>query len=110
MMIGVARPTLDVNTESAWTTADICGMGSGNGTLFQNDNTRVWQGKQSYDTGDVLRLLLASDAGTLTVKKNGPLLGVAVTEVLMGDLCWAMSHCGGAGGSVRIRAVDPAEF
>jgi hypothetical protein len=57
----------------------------------------------------VLRLLLDSDAGTLTVKKNGTLLGVAVTSGLTGDLCWAMA-CFGDGDSVRIKAVDPAEF
>ena len=57
----------------------------------------------------MLRLLLDSDAGTLTVKKNGTLLGVAVTSGLTGDLCWAMSVFK-AGDSVRIKAVDPAEF
>ena len=57
----------------------------------------------------MLRLLLDSDAGTLTVKKNGALLGVAVTSGLTGDLCWAVSSCV-EGHSVRIKAVDPAEF
>jgi hypothetical protein len=57
----------------------------------------------------VLRLLLDSDAGTLTVKKNGTLLGVAVTSGLTGDLCWAVS-CRESGNSERIMAVDPAEF
>ena len=50
-----------------------------------------------------------SYAGTLTVKKNGTLLGVAVTSGLTGDLCWAMC-CYTAGESVRIKALDPAEF
>ena len=67
------------------------------------------QGQQGYGTGDVLRLLLDSDAGTLTVKKNGTLLGVAATSGLTGDLCWAVSCCY-EGNSVRIKAVDPAEF
>jgi hypothetical protein len=57
----------------------------------------------------VLRLLLDSDAGTLTVKKNGTLLGVAVPSGLTGDLCWAVSS-NSEGDSVRIKAVDPAEF
>jgi hypothetical protein len=35
---------------------------------------------------DVLRLLLDSDAGTLTVKKNGTMLGVAVTSGLTENL------------------------
>ena len=58
----------------------------------------------------MLRLLLDSDAGTLTVKKNGTLLGVAVTSGLTGDLCWAVSCDGENSDSVRIKAVDPAEF
>ena len=60
----------------------------------------------------MLRLLLDSDAGTLTVKKNGTLLGVAVTSGLTGDLCWAvvMWTDDDEEGSVRIKAVDPAEF
>jgi hypothetical protein len=57
----------------------------------------------------VLRLLLDSDAGTLTVKKNGTLLGVAVTTGLTGDLCWAVSMYG-TNISARIKVVDPAEF
>ena len=81
----------------------------GSGYLYHNDNPQHWQGMQGYDTGDVLRLLLDSDAGTLTVKKNGALLGVAVASGLTGDLCWAVS-CFAQGDSVRIKAVDPAEF
>ena len=63
-----------------------------------------------------MRLLLDSDAGTLTVKKNGILLGVAMTSGLTGDLCWAVSMWVDDDeddeqlGSVRIKAVDPAEF
>ena len=59
--------------------------------------------------GDVLRVLLDSDAGTLTVKENGTLLGVMVTQGLTVDICWMVS-CHAAGSSVRIKAVDPAEF
>ena len=63
------------------------------------------------DTGDVLRLLLDSDAGTLTVKKNGTLLGVAVPSGLTGDLCWMVScFRDSIGDSVRIKALDPTEF
>ena len=57
----------------------------------------------------MLRLLLDSDAGTLTVKKNCALLGVAVTEGLTGDLCWGVS-ISGSGAAFRIRAVDPEDF
>jgi hypothetical protein len=108
-MIGVGRPTLDVNAGSAWTTAAFWGVLSDGGSLFHNHDDQNWQGMQGYDEGDVLRLLLDSDAGTLTIKKNGALLGVAVTSGLTGDLCWAMSSTE-HGDSVRIKALDPTEF
>jgi hypothetical protein len=109
MMISVGRPTLDPNAAVAYETADFWGISSHSGSIFHNDNVQHWQGQQGYDEGDVLRLLLDSDAGTLTVKKNGTLLGVAVTSGLTGDLCWAVSTAK-AGESVRIKAVDPADF
>jgi hypothetical protein len=109
MMIGVGRPTLDPNTAEAYETAGFWGMYSYDGQLLHNGTCQGWEGMQGYDTGDVLRLLLDSDAGTLTVKKNGSLLGVAVTSGLTGDLCWAVS-CWSTSDSVRIKALDPAEF
>jgi hypothetical protein len=112
IMIGVGRPTLDPNVADAWRIADFWGVNSYDGQLIHNSGphkSQDWQGMQPFCTGDVLRLLLDSDAGTLTVKKNGALLGVAVTSGLTGDLCWAVS-CYGAGESVRIKALDPAEF
>jgi hypothetical protein len=108
MLIGVARPTLDPNDEGAWCTAAFWGLGNNSGKLFHNSDAQDWQGMQGYRTGDVLRLLLDSDAGTLTVKKNDTLLGVAATSGLTGDLCWAV--CCHPGDSVRIKALDPAEF
>ena len=98
-----------MNAVSAWTTADFWGLLSYDGSLYHNRDAHEWQGRHGYATGDVLRLLLDSDAGTLTMKKNGTLLGVAVTEGLTGDICWAVA-CNRPGGSVRIKAVDPAEF
>ena len=89
MMIGVARPTVDVSAQTAYNSAGFWGMYSNSGMLFRAATGHLWQGKHGYAAGDVLRLLLDSDAGTLTVKKNGPLLGVAVTQGLKGDLCWA---------------------
>jgi hypothetical protein len=109
MMIGVGRPTLDPSEENLWHTAHFWGIYSNGGRLYHDSGAQDWEGMQDYDTGDVLRLLLDSDAGTLTVKKNGTLLGVAVPSGLTGDLCWAMC-CHGVGNSVRIKALDPAEF
>eukprot|EP01043_Picozoa_sp_COSAG02_P012439 COSAG02_NODE_479_length_21477_cov_49.737674_13_plen_286_part_00 len=111
MMIGVGRPTLDPNAESAYLNADFWGLRSTDGTLFHNGNAYECYGRQGYGTGDVLRVLLDSDAGTLTTKKNGTLLNVAVPSGLTGDLCWAVAFgSNGAGSSVRIKALDPAEF
>ena len=70
-------------------------------------------------------MTLDSDAGTLTVKKNGTLLGAMVASGLTGDICWAVSMWidgvedldsdeeeeeEDGHGSVRIKALDPAEF
>jgi hypothetical protein len=68
-------------------------------------------------------MTLDSDAGTLTVKKNGTLLGAMVASGLTGDICWAVSmwidgvedldegvEDEDGHGSVRIKALDPAEF
>jgi hypothetical protein len=46
---------------------------------------------------------------TRSAKKNGALLGVAVTSGLTGDLCWAVL-LGDSDASMRTKAVDPAEF
>ena len=51
-----------------------------------------------------------SDAGNLTVKRNGTLVGVTVASGLTGDLCWAMSGSAHNGHAVRIKAVDPDDF
>ena len=55
----------------------------------------------------MIGLLLDCDAGTLTVKKNGKRLGVAVTG-LTGELCWAVCICEDA--SVAIASADPGAF
>ena len=114
-LIGVGRPTLDPGARNAYENADFWGIAGFDGEHYHNDNGgQDWQGQQRYGTGDVLRLLLDSDAGTLTVKKNGILLGVAVTSGLTGDLCWAVAmepdEYDEEQGSVRIKALDPAEF
>ena len=105
-MIGVARPTLDPNTVTAYNTEFFWGIHSGN----NDGDGQDWEGMEEYGEGDVLRMLLDSDAGTLTVKKNGTLLGVAVTNGLTGDLCWAVATGFASGSSVRIKALDPAEY
>jgi hypothetical protein len=127
MLIGVGRPMLDPSVAGAWRTADFWGMRSNlDGELHHGgrEGGGEWQGQQGYGEGDVLRLLLDSDAGTLTVKKNGTLLGAMVASGLTGDICWAVSMWidgvedldsdeeeeEDGHGSVRIKALDPAEF
>jgi hypothetical protein len=57
---------------------------------------------QPFGVGDRLGLLLDTDAGSLTVYKNGVQLGTAVPDGLEGmdDLCWA-AVLGRRGESVR---------
>lgn len=120
ILIGVARPTLDVHEEEvhATTTDAFWGMDGEDGTVWDGSSFVTARGHGGWTEGfgcnDVVRMLLDLDAGTLTVKKNGQLLGVIVTgeddlRRLSGDLCWAVA-CGDSGVSVRIAAVDPNDF
>ena len=61
--------------------------------------------------GDVIRVLLDSGTGTLTVKKNGMLLegGAGRTARGVGDLCWVLS-CYKGDTTVRIKALSPQDF
>jgi hypothetical protein len=74
----------------------------------------AWDGQghfaQSFK-GDVVRLLLDCGDGTLTVKKNGVWLGVAIPG-LTGEFCWAafMVDESTCKAQVRIVAADPATF
>ena len=74
----------------------------------------AWDGQghfaQSFK-GDVVRLLLDCGDGTLTVKKNGVWLGVAIPG-LTGEFCWAafMVDESTCKTQVRIVAADPATF
>ena len=109
LMVGLARPSLDVSSDYCYDTDQFWGYCSEDGRLYHGGAADfITVGRQTYREGDAVRLLLDSDAGTLTVKKNGVLLGTAA-EGLAGDLCWAVAVCAGPGG-VRIKAVDPAEF
>ena len=109
LMVGLARPSLDVSSDYCYDTDQFWGYCSEDGRLYHGGAADfITVGRQTYREGDAVRLLLDSDAGTLTVKKNGVLLGTAA-EGLAGDLCCAVAVCAGPGG-VRIKAVDPAEF
>ena len=87
-----------------------------------------WKGMQPYEMGDKIELLLDSDVGSLTVKKNSVLLGVAAKPATLlqwsrrrahpdapgwravgspTELWWAVAlhH---RGDTVRIERADPA--
>ena len=50
---------------------------AGTGFLDHGGQPIRWGGMQPFEMGDRIELLLDSDVGSLTVKKNGDLLGVA---------------------------------
>ena len=114
IMIGLARPTLDVNSTTFAESGDFWGWGNNSG-MFHHDGEdhRIDEAASadynSYVVDDVLRLLVDSDAGTLTLKKNGTPSGVAPFSGLTGDMSWAVGG-GTQHTSVRIKAVDPAAF
>ena len=116
----MGRPTLPTDRD-ADCSEDFWGWGGCTGDLIHRDEFICWyyidnpmstvevEPECGYRDGDVLRLLLDSDAGTLTAKKNGTLLGTVVPGGLTGDLCWAAAMSEG-GDSVRIKPVNPADF
>ena len=64
-----------------------------------------WEGRQTaMDQGDRIGMLLDLDQGSMTVWKNGELLGVMQAEGLSGPLCWAVSSAY-AGSSARIESA-----
>jgi hypothetical protein len=102
LFVGLARPDIDVQQISAFVQDTFWGLCGSAGHLSHSFTAKKWTGQKSFGTGDVVGLLLDCDAGTLTVKKNGKLLGVAATG-LTGPLCWAASlHTD----TIRIVAAD----
>ena len=110
VMLGLARPGVDVNEKRAWRTDEFVGISDAAGYIYTEDDFHHWDGQKSFKQGDVVRLLLDCDAGTLSVKKNGERLGVARTG-LTGEWCWAAAMDGTAGASeIRIAAADAGAF
>jgi hypothetical protein len=102
--VGLARLDIDVpTTRDAYARDKFWGLYGIGGDLYHGGGAKSWTGQESFGTGDVVGLLLDCDAGTLAVKKNGKLLGVAATG-LTGELCWAASISGDA--TIRIAAAD----
>jgi hypothetical protein len=116
ILLGLARPGIDVEVLGPWKRDDSWWLSSIHGGLSHRGKTTYTHapgsppkvGRWVYTTGDVIALLLDCDAGTLSVKKNGQVLGVVVAG-LAGQFCWAASsnlkH-----NAVRIGAAHPEAF
>ena len=61
-----------------------------NGRRWPGQN--AWEGMQgAREQGDCIGMLLDLDQGSMTVWKNGVVLGVMQPEGLSGPLCWGVS-------------------
>jgi hypothetical protein len=103
LRVGLARKGV-LNADRAWChqSSAFWGIRPSDGRLHHGSCTTEWIGMQPFGVGDRLGLLLDTDAGSLTVYKNGVQLGTAVPDGLEGmdDLCWA-AVLGRRGESVR---------
>jgi hypothetical protein len=126
VLLGLARPGVDVNETRAWHTCTdkFLGIHDDDGCIYTGEDQAVaaeydghsWDEMEGFEKDDIVGLLLDCDTGTLTVKKNGVRLGVAATGVTR-RLCWAASmsltdmviyhndYC-----AVRVSAVDADAF
>jgi hypothetical protein len=107
-LLGLALAGIDVTQQSAFSRAGFWGIDSSNGKIHGLRMPDAWEGQEGFNQGDVVGLLLDCDAGTLTVKKNGRRLGVALTG-LAGEFCWVASMAS-ANSLLRIAAADPGSF
>ena len=101
--VGLARLDIDVpTTRDAYARDKFWGLYGIGGDLYHGGGAKSWTGQESFGTGDAVGLLLDCEAGTLAVKKNGKLLGVAATG-LTGPLCWAAAMVTLISGDATIR-------
>jgi hypothetical protein len=107
LMVGLARPSIDVSEANAFQGSGFWGIYHDDGDMHQAGDAEAWEGQQGFQAGDVVGMLLDCEAGTLIVKKNGKRLGVAATG-LTGELCWAVCICETA--SVAIVSADAGAF
>jgi hypothetical protein len=109
--IGVARAEADV-WRDALGDGNFWGLVCNSGRLVNGRYASRWAGQERFREGDQIELLLDSSAGTLHVKKNGRLLGAAVSArgvlPVWEELVWAV--VGGEGDAIRVHATDPTQF
>ena len=104
MFFGVIRAGWDVGGDEWASDEDghsFCGTAYGR----RYPGNHTWEGMQTAkEQGDRIGMLLDLDQGSMTVWKNGELLGVMQAEGLSGPLCWAVSSAY-AGSSARIESA-----
>ena len=113
LLFGLAQCGVDIEKDTAPDTDRFWGISSQDGSLVSSGWSTRWAGQQGFTCGDTVELLVFVAAGSIAVKKNGKLLGVArlPTAVLAqaGDLCWAVSlH--DAGDTVTANSTDASQF
>lgn len=106
-VIGVCKPTLAMDCHSV-RSKDTCVIGCSTGTIWCGRTINKF-GTLMAKEGDVFRLLLDCDAGTLAIKMNGVVVGMPVPTGLTGDLCWMVSAYD-SGDTLRIAIVDEDDF
>ena len=108
VMVGLARPGINVHEPKAHRSELFWGLSIAWGTLVHGtgraDN---WAGRQEFGAGDIIVLLLDCDTGTLTDNKHGVRLGVALTG-LTGNFSWAAAMAGSH--QITIAEADPEPF
>ena len=81
-----------------------CFYGGGDGRSWPSGSD--WPGRRGCNQGDRVGLTLDLDKGTMSVSRNGELLGV-MQSGLRGQFRWAVSFTNG-GECVSIRRGQPA--
>eukprot|EP01043_Picozoa_sp_COSAG02_P010909 COSAG02_NODE_394_length_23152_cov_13.232204_12_plen_289_part_00 len=91
------------------TDADQVGWGySPNQAAMEHGGEIIeFNGAENATASDKIVLTLDCDAGTLTVSKNGQMMGVMASGLAGKTLCWCVVP--GAGADVRIRRTDMVE-
>ena len=103
-VLGVVVPEFqprDGPTTSAVETSLAWGYGTQRGRMLHDDEDFDWLGQTCATEGDVVRLELDLECGSLNVQLNGRALGAMVAKGLPAEVLW-MVELRHAGDSVRI--------
>ena len=108
VLFGVIRPGWDVEGgQHAFCKDGHCFYDTFDGRRLPG--THAWEGMQhAREEGDRIGMLLDLDQGSMSVWKNGELLGVMQAEGLSGPLCWAVELYQGHSARIESAAVPAA--